>query len=101
MSEMDELLETRVHLFASCGKCIYSSKPDCGQRLCVTFVLVAKPFRRSSTNHLQIIYRSFPLHDLDISRQIDDISPVLYGQYDLYDLAHVAGWDPYDLHDLK
>ena len=20
--------------------------------------------------------------------------------YDLYDLAHVAGWDPYNLHDL-
>ena len=30
-------------------------------------------------------YRSFPLHDLDIPRQID-----LYDVYDLYGLAHIA-----------
>ena len=34
-------------------------------------------------DHLQIY------HDLNIS-----------GQIDLYDLAHVAGWEPYDLNDL-
>ena len=33
----------------------------------------------------------FPLHDLDIKT---DVFPILY------DLAHVAGWDPYNLHDL-
>ena len=31
------------------------------------------------------------LHDLDLSGQID---------HDLYDLVHVAGWHPYNLHDL-
>ena len=24
----------------------------------------------------------------------------LYDLYDLYDLPHVAGWEPYNLHDL-
>ena len=24
----------------------------------------------------------------------------IYGLYELYDLAHVAGWEPYSLHDL-
>ena len=37
-----------------------------------------------------------PFDDLDISRQIN-LFPILY---DLYDLAHVAGWDPYNLYDL-
>ena len=31
----------------------------------------------SPTDHLQIIYRSFPL-DLDLSRQMDDLFPILY-----------------------
>ncbi|CAN0557913.1 unnamed protein product [Laminaria digitata] len=35
----------------------------------------------------------FPLHDLDISGQI-------YLFTDLYDLAHVARWGVYNLHDL-
>ena len=36
------------------------------------------------------------VHDLDLPRQTD-LFPILY---DLYDPAHVAGWDPYDLQDL-
>ena len=36
------------------------------------------------TDHLQIIPT---VHYLDLSRQIDDL-------YDLYELAHVAGWEP-------
>ena len=36
----------------------------------------------------------FPPHDLDISGQID-LFP------DPYDLARVAGWEPYDLHVLR
>ena len=53
---------------------------------------------RSSTDHLQIIYRSFSLHDLDLrSRFIHD----LYDLHNLYDLAHVAGWEPYNLHHLQ
>ena len=24
----------------------------------------------------------------------------MYDVYDLYDVAHVAGWDPYHVHDL-
>ena len=40
--------------------------------------------------------RSSTDHDLDLSRKIDNIFPILY---DLYDLAHVAGWDPYNPHD--
>ena len=47
----------------------------------------------SRTDHLQIVYRSFPVHGLGFSRQID-IFPILY------DLAHVSGWEPYSLHDL-
>ena len=35
----------------------------------------------------------FLLHDLDISKHLD-LFPILY------DLAHVAGWEPYNLHDL-
>ena len=37
------------------------------------------------------LYDLFPLHDL-----------IFRGRYipDLYDLAHVAGWKPYLLHDL-
>ena len=38
---------------------------------------------------LQIIYRSFPLNDLDLPGQED--------LHDLYDLACVAGWDVLDI----
>ena len=38
------------------------------------------------------------VHDLDLSVADRSSSPDLYG---LYDLAHVAGWDPYNLHDLS
>ena len=37
----------------------------------------------------------FPLHDIQ-GKYIPD----LYDLYDLYDLAHVAAWEPYNLHDL-
>ena len=33
------------------------------------------------------------VHDLDLSRQIDNVVPVVY------DLAQVAGWEPCSLHD--
>ena len=41
----------------------------------------------------------FPLDDLDTTGQIliDRSAPDVY---DLYDLAHVAGWGAYGLHDL-
>ena len=41
--------------------------------------------------------RSFPVRDLDLSGKIYRSVPDLY---DLYDLAHVSGWEPYVLHDL-
>ena len=41
-------------------------------------------------------YRS-PLYDSDISRQIDHLLPIWY---DMYDLAHAAGCEPYSLHGL-
>ena len=46
----------------------------------------------------QTIDRSFPVHDLDISRQIDHFQIV----YDLYDLQLMlpGGTDPIYLHDL-
>ena len=37
------------------------------------------------TDHLQIVYRSFPFDDLDLSGQIDHLSLILW------DLARVAG----------
>ena len=42
--------------------------------------------------HLQID------HDLEPSKQIDHIFPIVY---DLYDIARVARSDPCDLHDLS
>ena len=42
----------------------------------------------TSTDHVQIIPTN---HDLDISGQ---------KKLDLYDPAHIAGWEPYKLHDL-
>ena len=36
-------------------------------------------------------------HDLDLP---GIYTPDLYDLYDLYALAHVAGWEPYDLHHL-
>ena len=53
----------------------------------------------SSRDRVQIIYRSCPLEYLDISELIDELYD-LYARYDLYDLAHVAGWEPYNLPDL-
>ena len=47
------------------------------------------------TDHLQIIST---VHDLNVSGQTDKYIPDLY---DLYDLAHVAGWGPYNLHGLQ
>ena len=35
-----------------------------------------------------------------VSRSFKDLIPILYDVYDLCDLAHVAGWDKYNLHDL-
>ena len=34
------------------------------------------------------------------SFRADRYIPDLYDLYDLYDLAHVAWWEPYNLHDL-
>ena len=46
---------------------------------------------RWCTDHLQII----PTHyDLDVSGQI------YRSTYDLCDIPHVAGWEPYNLHDV-
>ena len=42
---------------------------------------------------LDDLYGRFPLDDLDLSRQIDIFLI-------LNDLAHVRGWDRYNLHDL-
>ena len=50
---------------------------------------------RSSTDHQQIIPT---VHDLDISGQVDDLS--LIDLHDLYDIAHVAEWELYNLHHL-
>ena len=47
--------------------------------------------KRSSTNKLQNYSH---LYDLDITRQIDHLVPILY------DSAHVAGWEPLMPHDL-
>ena len=37
---------------------------------------------------------SSTVHDLDLPRKADRLI------HDLYDLAHVAGWEPFNLHDL-
>ena len=47
---------------------------------------------RSCADHLQIISTSWP-RPFRADRYIPDL-------YDLYDLAHVAGWEPYNPHDL-
>ena len=48
------------------------------------FVFLLLPFRRNLPHIGQI----FPLDDIDTCRE------------DLYDLAQVTGWEPYNLHDL-
>ena len=42
---------------------------------------------------------STTVHNLDLPCRAA-IFPDLYDLYDLYDLAHVAVWEPYNLHDL-
>ena len=57
--------------------------------------------RRSNELHTplgQTIYRSFPRDDLDLSGKIDH---GLCDLYDMYDVAHAAGWEPYILYDLR
>ena len=38
------------------------------------------------------------VHDLDLSGQVDRSIPDLY---DLYGLAYLSVWEPYNLHDLQ
>ena len=46
---------------------------------CYSFKCVLFLKKPRQTDHLQIIYRSFPLlDDLDISRQIDHLFPILF-----------------------
>ena len=46
--------------------------------------------------------KSIPtVHDLDLSEKIDLSVPDLYDLRDLYDLAHAAAWEPYNLHDRE
>ena len=43
----------------------------------------------------KIIYRPFPLRDLDIAGQLNRYN--IPDLYDLYDLGHVVGWELYNL----
>ena len=51
------------------------------------------------TDSTDDLYELFPLDDLDLAGQID-LYLICMILYDLYDLAHVAGWEPYGRHDL-
>lgn len=42
-----------------------------------------------------------PLNVLDISGQIGRWTPELYDMYGLYDLAPIALWGPFNLHDIQ
>ena len=57
-------------------------------------------YKRSRAEYVRDIYQH------DFTHQIDQIyqcrySPDLDDLYDLHDLAHVAGWEPFNLHDLS
>ena len=55
---------------------------------------------KQSTPRAEHLTGLFPLDDLDLSRHIYIYTPDLHDLYDLYYLAHhVAGGEPYNLHD--
>ena len=57
-----------------------------------------QPTRKTSSQPASESYRSSLDHDLDLSRQIYSIFLI---SHDLYGLAHVARWGPYNLQDLR
>ena len=79
-----------VHISELIGGLIEAMQPQQSRRdgefLAVNSLTVSHVANRSSIP---------TVHDIDPSRQIYHISPVVY------DLARAAGWDPYDLHDLQ